>query len=307
MAAKLIFGCGYLGHRVARRWLAEGHTVYAVTRHVDRAAAWRGEGLHAIVADVTRPATLVDLPAVDSLLFAVGHEGERGRGPTNDHVAGLANVLEAISPAVRRLIYISSTGVYGDCQGEWIDEETACEPQRPSGRACLTAEQMLVEHAYSARTVILRLAGIYGPGRIPRKDVLLAGEPIDAPQHGYLNLIHVDDAVRAVLAADRVSAELPRRYLISDGSPVVRGEYYAELARLLGAPPPRFRPPDIETPAHARAAADKRVCNARMAAELKVALRFIDYRAGLRAIVGGTETPYRSSDSSGPGSSAEPR
>jgi nucleoside-diphosphate-sugar epimerase len=194
-------------------------------------------------------------------------------------------MLEALPADFRRLIYISSTGVYGDFQGAWVDEDSPCRPSRGSGKACLDAEALLASHAYGQRTVILRLAGLYGPDRIPRKDVLLRGEPIDAPQHGYLNLVHVDDAVEAVLTADIVQAPLPRRYLISDGTPVVRSEYYEELARLVGAPPPRFRSPDRETPASARAAADKRISNARMRSELKITLRFPTYRDGLKAIV----------------------
>lgn len=280
MSTKLIFGCGYLGWRVARRWLAAGHVVHAVTRSPQRADVWRQEGLQATVADVTQSNTLKELPAADTALYAVGHEA----GQDSPHLTGLQNVLQALSP-FRRLVYISSTGVYGDWHGEWVTEDTPCHPLRTSGKACLAAEEMLVSSDYGRRSVILRLAGLYGPGRVPHQDRLLAGEPIPAPRHGFLNLIHVDDAVEAVLAAESVDQVLPRRYLISDGSPVVRGEYYAEVARLIGAPPPQFSEPDREAPAAARAAADKRISNARMLAELKFRLRFPSYREGLRAIV----------------------
>jgi nucleoside-diphosphate-sugar epimerase len=113
----------------------------------------------------------------------------------------------------------------------------------------------------------------------------MAGEAIDAPQNGFLNLIHVDDAVEAVLTSAEADLQLPRRYLITDGMPVKREEYYAELARHLGAPAPVFCSPHNETPAHARAAADKRISNARMVAELKLTLRYPSYREGLKAIV----------------------
>lgn len=282
MITKLVFGCGYLGLRVARRWLAAGHVVYAVTRSAERAGRWLDEGLQAIVADVTDSSTLKDLPATDTVLYAVGHEAKLAEA--NRHVAGLQYVIQALGP-FRRLIYISSTGVYGDGQGKWVDEETPCQPLRPSGEACLGAEEALAASDAGRRSIILRLAGLYGPGRIPRQDQLLSGEPIDAPQHGFLNLIHVDDAVEAVLAAENVACVLPRVYLISDGWPVVRGEYYAELARIIGAPPPCFREPERETPAAARAAADKRISNARMRAELNFPVRFPSYREGLRAIL----------------------
>jgi nucleoside-diphosphate-sugar epimerase len=291
MTARLIVGCGYLGQRVARRWQAAGDLVYAVTRRAERAAAWRSQGIRPIVADVTRRETLARLPEVDSLLYAVGHDAASGQTHQASYAGGLQNVLGALPPNFRRAIFISSTGVYGDRHGQWVDEETPCEPQRAAGQACLAAERLLEAEGegegqrFAQRAVILRLAGLYGPDRIPRQAALLAGEPIDAPQHGFLNLIHVDDAVEAVLAAADLDLRLPRRYLVSDGTPVERSEYYAELARLIGAPPPRFRALDEETPAHVRAGADKRVSNARMLAELKVALRFPSYREGLKAIV----------------------
>jgi nucleoside-diphosphate-sugar epimerase len=287
MTARLIFGCGYLGHRVAMRWLAKGDQVYAVTRRAERLAIWYSEGLKPIVADVTEALTLGNLPEVDTVLYAVGPDTVSGQTQEAICVDGLRNVLNALPTTFRRFIYISSTGVYGDAGGEWVDEETPCYPQRAGGKACLAAEGLLDAHPFADRAVVLRLAGLYGPGRIPRQDALRAGQAIDAPQDGFLNLIHVDDAVEAVLASAEADLRLPRRYLIADGAPVERREYYAELARLLGAPPPVFRLPTAETPAHARAAADKRISNARMLAELRVTLRYPSYREGLRAIVAG--------------------
>lgn len=295
MTAKLVFGCGYLGLRVARRWLAAGHPVYPITRRHERADIWRREGLQAIVADVTQRETLQALPAADTVLYAVGHEAgpiQIGPNQIGPHLSGLRNVLDAL-PAFRRFIYISSTGVYGDWQGDWVDEETPCQPSRASGQACLEAERMIAASDTARRAVVLRLAGLYGPSRIPRRDTLLAGEPLAAPRQGFLNLIHVDDAVEAALAAEKIQHDLPRVYLISDGSPVVRGDYYAELARLIGAPPPRFEASPRETPAAARAAADKRISNARMRAELDFSLRFPSYREGLRAIVTKAERDER--------------
>jgi nucleoside-diphosphate-sugar epimerase len=185
------------------------------------------------------------------------------------------------------VIYISTTGVYGDSAGDWADEDSPCEPTRPGGKASLVAEEALRRHRLGARGIVLRLAGIYGPGRIPNQAPLLAGEPLAVPTAGFLNLIHVADAAATVLAAATVEAELPRTYLISDGHPVRRGEYYAELARLLRAPVPRFVEPSAGDPRAARAAADKRIDNSRMLAELRISLAYPSYREGLAAIVAG--------------------
>ena len=113
----------------------------------------------------------------------------------------------------------------------------------------------------------------------------LAGwPPIDAPSGGWLNLIHVDDAARIVLLAEQ-QTQPPKLYVVSDGQPVVRGDYYRELARLLPAPPPRFVEPPAGSPARERAASDKRVNPRRMFAELAPALVFPSYREGLAQIV----------------------
>jgi nucleoside-diphosphate-sugar epimerase len=193
-------------------------------------------------------------------------------------------VLEALTAATQRIVYISSTGVYGQTCGEWVDEDSAAFPCRLAGRVCLAAEQLLHEHRLGSRAIILRLAGIYGPGRIPRRQALAVGDPITAPREGWLNLIHVDDAARIVLAAER-SAQPPGRYTVSDGQPTLRHEYYAELARLLQAPPPVFIDPPADSSAALRAESNKRVSNRRMLAELGVTLQYPSYREGLAAIV----------------------
>lgn len=284
---KLIFGCGYLGQRVARLWRQRGDAVYAVTRSADKAQALRREGIRPLLADIT--ASLPEdggfWPAeIDTVLFAVGYDRGSTASIRDVYVGGLARVLDALPGSVERLIYISSIGVYGDAAGQWVDEETPCHPVREGGQASLAAEELLRSHQRGDRSVILRLAGLYGPGRIPRADTLLAGQPIDAPAEGYLNLIHVDDAAAIVLLAES-KAPLPRTYVVSDGQPVVRSEYYRELARLLGAPPPQFVAPHPDSPAARRAASNKRASNRRLVAELEPELRYPSYREGLAAIV----------------------
>jgi nucleoside-diphosphate-sugar epimerase len=186
-----------------------------------------------------------------------------------------------------RVIYISSTGVYGNASGNWIDENTPTDPQREGGQASLAAEQTLSAHPLGKNSVILRLAGLYGPGRIPFLDLLRAGQPIPAPEHGHLNLIHVDDAAASVVAASELPpfTDGPRIYCISDGHPAQRSEYYREVARQIGAPPPMFTSPDPNSPRARRAESDRRVRNDRMLADLKVKLQFPNYRAGLAAIL----------------------
>jgi len=217
--SRLIFGCGYLGMRVARAWRAEGEVVHAVTRG-GSSAAFAAEGLAPVRADVTQPETLTDLPAAGTVLYAVGFDRAAGASMRQVYVDGLRAVLDALPESVERFIYISSTSVYSQDDGGWIDEESPCQPRSENGRVCLEAERTLREHRLGARAIVLRLAGIYGPGRVPRREALLSGEPLAAAE-GRLNLIHADDAVRIILAAERLAAP-PRLYTVSDGQPPLR-------------------------------------------------------------------------------------
>lgn len=292
--ANLIFGCGYLGLSVARLWRQAGEQVFAVTRSAGRAQQLAAEGIEPLVADITAELQ-PQLPEIRTVLFAVGYDRSAGHSIHDVYVGGLARVVAALPDSMERLIYISSTGVYGPSRPEHnsapqaadVDEDSPCHPTREGGRACLAAEQLLHSSRFASRSIVLRLAGIYGPGRIPRSGDLLAGRPIDAPAEGWLNLIHVADAARIVLAADRL-APLPRTYVVSDGQPVLRRDYYAELARLLNAPPPQFVARAADSPAAARAASDKRVQPQRLFSELRPQLRYPSYREGLAAVVANT-------------------
>ncbi len=140
---KLIFGCGYLGLRVAERWVADGARVSAVTRDPEKASVFQTHGIEPVIADIMAPDTLRNLPQVDSVLFAIGYDRGRGHSIRELYVDGLANVLERLPRSVSRLVYVSSTGVFGQSDDSWVDETSACEPTREGGRACWQAELLL--------------------------------------------------------------------------------------------------------------------------------------------------------------------
>src|SRR3954471_3111309 len=119
---KLVFGCGYLGERVARKWREAGHAVVVVTRSDARANEFRQAGYEAIVADVTQPETLTRLPVAETVLFAVGFDRASKHSIQQVYADGMSNVLAALPSATGRLIYISTTGVYGPADGGWVDE-----------------------------------------------------------------------------------------------------------------------------------------------------------------------------------------
>jgi nucleoside-diphosphate-sugar epimerase len=272
-ADALIVGCGYLGRRVAAKWRAAGRRVFAVTRR--NAAELRALGLDPIVADVTEPTTLTPLPRTSTVLYAVGMDRSAGRSMRDVYVDGLANVLAAL-PAGGQFIYVSSTGVYGQSNGGFVDEFSPTEPTEESGKVVLEAESLLHERRPDA--VILRFAGLYGPHRLLRKQPVLKGEPLLGDADKWLNLVHVEDGADAVLAAEAHAAE-GSTYTIADDAPTPRRAFYTLLAELLSAPPAAFEPRPEP------GAANRRVSNAKAKAELGWAPRYPSFRDGLPAAV----------------------
>ena len=292
---RLVIGCGYLGRRVARRWLKMGDTVFAVTRDPARADEFEQDGIIPLVADIRDHSALAILPTVDTVLYAVGFDRSGSQSIRNVFVDALGNVLSNVSwGKCSRFIYISSTGVYGQEDGQWVDEESPCQPVREGGLACFDAENLLEREGVllpdgpAFEKCILRLAGIYGPDRIPRREEVRAGKVIAASPQGWLNLIHVDDAARVVVAAADAS-EFPDLLLVSDGCPLRREDYFKELCRQLDAPPVCFEDPGGDSGRYQRALSSKRVSNQKMLASLDLTLEFPQFSAGLAAILAGGE------------------
>jgi nucleoside-diphosphate-sugar epimerase len=261
---RLICGCGFLGSRVAARWLAAGDRVLGITR--GRSEALAAAGIEPVVADLGAHRPLPSLPPLDTVFWAVGFGGGRSGtratgGPTAPdprgvHVRGLARLLDHVGsepdPNARvadaaaagggpRVVLSSSTGVWGSLDGGLVDETTPAHPDRDNGRILLEAEAVLRDHRRGPG-VALRFAGLYGPGRLPRLDDLRAGRPIPVDPDSWLNLIHVDDAARVVTAvADHPSPAA--LYVVSDGKPILRRDWYVALAARTGSPPPTWSPP----------------------------------------------------------------
>jgi nucleoside-diphosphate-sugar epimerase len=272
---KLIIGCGYLGRRVAALWRAQGQQVWATTR--GRAADLRAAGIEAIVCDVLNPNSLHVLPAVATVLYCVGLDRSASATMREVFVEGLANVLDHL-PAPQRFLYISSTSVYGQTTGEEVDERAPTEPEEDSGRVVLEAERLLRRRL--PRTVILRFAGIYGPGRLLRRRAIEKGEPIQADPERWINLIHVEDGAAAILAAEQF-AQLGDTINVCDGQPVRRRDFFTKLAHLLGAPEPCFLVPDLGLPPPPHEKANRRIGNRKLREELHFAIRYPSWREGL--------------------------
>ena len=271
--AHLIIGCGYLGQHVARLWRDQGKRVMALTR--GRSDELRAQGIEPIVGDVMHRSSLTSLPEAEVVLYAVGFDRSAGRSFREVYVEGARNVLSAL-PAPGRLIYVSTTSVYGQMNGEEVDETSPTEPREPNGRAALDAENVVRDRRPEA--MVLRFAGIYGPGRVLRRIAIEKGESFAGDREKWLNLIQVEDGAKAIAAAAERGSP-GETYLVSDGSPVRRREFYAYMAELLGAPPPVFSPGPTDE------GGNRRVSNRKMIEFLGVLPRYPDYRAGLRAAI----------------------
>jgi len=304
---KLVIGCGYLGQRVARKWQGHGDSVTALTRSPERAAQFSQIGITPVIGDVTDRATLQNLPEVQTVLYSVGFDRRADQARQAVTVAGLQNALQQLKQMAqptqpRLLIYISTISVYGQTHGEWVDETSQAEPTRENGLLALQAEQAVQEFGerHSNWNIwVLRLAGIYGPGRLlARIENLKAGEPLSGNPAAWLNLIHVDDAAAAITACE----SKPRQFdtlLVCDDQPVAREDFYGELAKRIGAPQPTYaennkRREDFyraylqSAPRSRISGMNKRCCNRKLHEQLEYTLLYPNYQLGLAQVLNQT-------------------
>jgi nucleoside-diphosphate-sugar epimerase len=281
----LIVGCGYLGRRVGVLLRTRGEQVAGTARSAARAGELAALGIEPVVADVLDGGSLRGLPKAERVVYCVGFDRSARASLRTVYIDGLENVLGHLTGPVSRLVYASSTGVYGQTGGEWVDEHSLAAPPHESGKLCLEAEQRIrawSRHNPHGSAIVLRLAGLYGPERVVRRAYIERGDTIVGDPDRFLNLIHIDDAASAVAAAVEAVAA-GELYLISDDRPVTRREYYCAVAAQLGAREPRFEPPQPGSLEESRDAANKRVANQRMKRELGVVLQYPNITTGLPA------------------------
>lgn len=278
MINAFIIGCGDIGQRTAKLWMAQHGRVSALVRSVERAQSLTDLGIALVNGDLDDAASLAHLPLKNTLLFYFAPPPNTG---TTD--PRLRTLLAAITPENRpiTIVYISTSGVYGDCQGAWVTEDTPTHPRSERGVRRLDAESALQDwqHSTGVPVVILRVPGIYGPGRLPTERIRQGVPVVRAEEAPYSNRIHADDLARicmaaahrcvsdtrgGMLSATAVQGRAPTEgmanatpevtslphaqpcttaqvYNVSDGHPGSMTEYFNKTADLLGLP----RPPAI--------------------------------------------------------------
>jgi nucleoside-diphosphate-sugar epimerase len=285
-----ISGCGDIGQRVAKRYLKDAtHSntkveVYGLTRREEVRHQLQEIGIKPVIADLDQPVSLAKLPSKGATLLHLAPPP--GTGQTDPRFRTLLHACNQ-SGLPAKIILLSTTAVYGDCQGNWIDESEPVNPQTDRGRRRLDAENALREWAneYQVPYAILRVSGIYGPGRLP-VERLKKGLPIlQEEQAPFSNRIHQDDlAMVCVAAAER--APNSAIYNVCDGHPSTMSHYFKSVAAAVGLP----LPPEIDREqAQKQLSAgmlsylneSRRMHNTKLLQGLGIILQYPDLTAGL--------------------------
>nr|WP_319248715.1 SDR family oxidoreductase [uncultured Celeribacter sp.] len=276
------FGHGYSAQALARRLLPQGWHVIGTTRSVEKAQQFDTQGVEALVLGQDDIAGA--LRRSTHLLVSAG-PGEHG----DPMLAQYRDAVISAAPNLRWVGYLSTTGVYGDQGGGWVDEDTPLAPSTARGQARVAAETQWQEltAALGLALSIFRLAGIYGPGRGPFAKVR-SGRARRIIKPGQIfSRIHVEDIAQTLAAA----LQIPERqgiYNLCDDCPAPPQDVIAYAAELLGLPlPPEedFATADMSPMARSFYAESKKVRNDKIKRDLDVELLFPDYKKGLTALL----------------------
>ena len=284
-----VLGCGYVGTELARRLVDGGHRATGVVRSREGADRVEATGARAVRADVTDADSLSAVPDADALVFAAS----AGRGSVADarrlYLDGLRNAIDEFSARgspPSRLLLASSTGVYGDRDGDWVDSSTPVDPPGPKAEIVADAETLVREAGVDG--TVVRFGGLYGPGRYRLRRYLEG--PVTA---GYRNSTHRDDAAGALKFLLEGDLARDETVLVVDGDPAEKRAFADWLADECGVdrPPKRTldeRPSDgdLSTAARRRLASRKRCRNDRLLGleyELEAPSVYEGYRPAIEA------------------------
>lgn len=275
----LIAGCGDVGSRLANQLLVQNWTVYGMRRDVSRLPA----GVVGVAGDLFEASCPKDWPTsrIDYLVYSAAATEHDEAGYQAAYVDGLRHVLNWLKQhgqQPKRLLFVSSSSVYGQQHGEWVDETSPTQSLGYSGRLMLEAEQLAIGSGIPASVV--RLTGIYGPGREWLLTQVRQGYRVATEPPLYGNRIHVDDAaglMAYLLQADAGGTDLDDCYIGVDDAPAPLAEVVAWLREYLGVT-------EWSADASVRRAGSKQCSNARARA-LGWVPRYASYREGYAAIL----------------------
>ena len=279
----LIVGCGYVGLPLAAELARQGHEVFGARRTAGGDTELKAAGIRPVVADVTKPADLTQLPGpFDWVVNCVSS----GRGGVEEYreayLKGMRNLIEWLAAAPpKKFVYTSSTSVYGQTDGSQVKESSPTEPASETGRVLVETEKVLLE-AKKFPAVVLRVAGIYGPERGHLFLQYLKNEArIPGRGERLINMIHLDDVVGVIIAALK-NGRAGEIYNAVDDEPVAQIHFFRWLSETLGKWMPPFAAPG-EEPERKRALTNKKVQNRRLKMELGYQFKYPNFRKGYTA------------------------
>lgn len=285
----LIIGTGYIGLPLATELARRGHEVFGLRRDAAGATALTAAGIQPMIADITRPVELAKLPNdFDCVVNCVASGGGGAEEYRKIYLEGMRNVIDWLAthgPDARgsrpRLVYTSSTSVYAQNDGSVVDENSPAEPTTETARVLLETERALLDAArqHHFAAMILRVAGIYGPGRGHWLKQILSGEArLEGNGERFLNMIHRDDVTGCIIAAlERgTSGEI---YNAVDDEPVSQFDFFSWLAESLRKPMPEAVTETIEA-ARKRGISNKRISNHKLKTCLGYHFKYPTFRDG---------------------------
>lgn len=286
----LIAGCGYVGLPLGAELVRRGGEVFGLRRGAGAEAELQAAGVRPLFGDITRAADLAKLPAgFDWVVNCVSSSKGGVEEYRQVYLEGTRRLIDWLGGAPpQKFVYTSSTGVYGQNDGSVVDETSPAEPDSETGRVLREAEEMLLaaarEQGFPA--VILRLAGIYGPGRGHYFKQFLSGGAVETEGGGrILNMVHRDDVVGAVIAALE-KGRAGEVYNVVDDEPVMEGDFFRWLADQLGRPGPALGA-GAGPALGKRALTNKTVSNRKLKVELGCQFKFPTFREGYADQVAG--------------------
>jgi len=282
----VVFGAGYVGGELARQGLARGMRVTALTRNSDKAAHLREAGVEVVVRDLASHDWHTEISGkVDFVLNSVSSGGGGVKGYQHSYVEGMLSIVEwAKSCEIGTFVYTGSTSVYPQDHGAEVSETAETGLENDHVARLLNAEGIARESGVFARCFILRLAGIYGPGRHHVLNQIRAGGALAGRGEHRLNLIHRDDICRAIWAVFGAPANIRNEiFNVADDSPVTKRELVEWLASRLQIPCPIFDP---ELPSvRRRIVPDRVILNRKIKETVGWLPEYPDYRSGYEAIL----------------------
>jgi len=282
----LIVGCGYVGLPLGVELVRQGHAVFGLRRSAAAEGQLLAAGITPLAGDVTRPETLSALPHdFDWVVNCVASGGGDAADYRQIYLQGTANLLAWLAPhPPKKFLYTSSTGVYGQNDGSTVKETSPAEPEAETARVLVETENLLLAAFASHRlpALILRVAGIYGPGRGYAFRQFLKNEArIEGDGSRVMNMIHRDDLIGCIIAALK-NGRPGEIYNAVDDEPVTQTHFFGWLAATLGKYPPPSVP---ENPAatRKRGVTSKRVSNRKLKMEIGWPFRYPNFRIGYSA------------------------